>query len=73
MAAEIKGWLDDSRRDQYWVVGGYVGGWHRWEEFETYWPMALANHEVPYFHMREMNDLKGPFGKWHPRRSIKLS
>jgi hypothetical protein len=66
VAALIKGWLDDSRRGPIWAVGGYVGGDHRWEAFHTYWPMALANHDVPYFHMREMANPKGVFGKWHP-------
>jgi hypothetical protein len=28
--------------------------------------MALANHGVPYFHMREINKPKGAFAKWHP-------
>jgi hypothetical protein len=64
--AVFKGWLDDSQRDQIWAVGGYVGAEHRWEEFETYWPMALANHGVPYFHMKEMGDPHGIYGKWHP-------
>ena len=28
--------------------------------------MALANHEVPYFHMREMAKPRGVFAKWLP-------
>jgi hypothetical protein len=59
MAALIKGWLDDSRRGTIWAVGGYIGGEHRWELFDAHWPMALANHGVPYFHMKEMRDPKG--------------
>jgi hypothetical protein len=66
MAPLIKGWLDDSRRGPIWAVGGYLGGLHRWEHFDTYWSMALANHDVPYFHKREMADPNGAFGKWHP-------
>jgi hypothetical protein len=62
-----KGWFDDTRTNgKIWSIGGYVGGLHRWEEFENSWPMALANHNVPYFHMREMADPSGPFAKWHP-------
>jgi hypothetical protein len=64
--AMIEGWMDDSRRAPVWAVGGYVGGEHRWERFNELWPMALANHDVPYFHMSEMADPKGVFGKWHP-------
>ena len=64
--AIFKGWLDDSRRGQIWTVGGYLGADHRWEHFNTFWPMALANHEVPYFHMREMAKPRGVFAKWLP-------
>jgi hypothetical protein len=66
MAAIIKGWMDDSRREKFWVVGGYVGAWHRWEEFDTHWPLALAKHNAPHFHMREMADPSGEFAKWLP-------
>jgi hypothetical protein len=64
--AIFNGWMDDSLRGNNWAVGGYVGADHRWEVFKTWWPMALANHEVPYFHMREMANPKGVFAKWHP-------
>jgi hypothetical protein len=66
MAALIKGWLDDSRRGQIWAVGGYIGGDHRWENFDAFWPMALANHDVPYFHMKEIGDPHGVYAKFHP-------
>ena len=66
MAALIQGWMDDSRRGPIWAVGGYVGGYHRWEHFDTHWPRALADHDVPYFHMKEMQSPTGVFGKWHP-------
>jgi hypothetical protein len=58
--------MDDSRRGEVWTVGCYVGGLHRCEHFDAYWPMALANHDVPYFHMREIANPAGVFGKWHP-------
>ncbi len=58
--------MDDTRRGPVWAVGGYVGGEHRWEYFDNYWPMALANHDLPYFHMKEMRDPNGIFGKWCP-------
>jgi hypothetical protein len=62
-----KGWFDDSQSTgEVWVLGGYMGSPIHWEVFDTYWPMALANSEVPYFHMREMADPKGPFAKWLP-------
>jgi hypothetical protein len=62
-----KGWFDDSQSSgEVWVLGGYMGNPLHWETFDTYWPMALANAEVPYFHMREMADPRGPFAKWMP-------
>jgi hypothetical protein len=62
-----KGYADDSRKDGHvWIVGGYAGHDLQWEEYESMWPMALANHDVPYFHMREFADPKGVYAKWHP-------
>jgi hypothetical protein len=62
-----KGWFDDTRTEgEVWSIGGYVGGLHHWQEFDDTWPLALATHDVPYFHMREMADPHGPFAKWHP-------
>jgi hypothetical protein len=64
-----KGWFDDSQSTgEVWVLGGYMGSPIHWENFDAYWPMALANAEVPYFHMREMADPSGPFAKWLPHR-----
>jgi hypothetical protein len=62
----VWGWLDDSRREAIWSVGGYVGGEFQWEYFEEHWPAALRAAGVPYFHMREMGKANGPFDKWHP-------
>jgi len=62
----VKGYFDDSQtKGQLWVLAGYVGGPLHWEEFDATWPMALANHDVPYFHMREMQDPNGVYGKWY--------
>ena len=64
--AIIKGWMDDSLREDVWAVGGYAGADHRWESFDCNWPIMLAKHGVPYFHKREMADPSGPFAKWLP-------
>jgi hypothetical protein len=62
-----KGYFDDSQTsEEIWTIGGYVGGLLHWEAFEALWPLVLATHEVPYFHMREMADPRGVFSKWHP-------
>ena len=66
-----KGWFDDTLTNgKVLNIGGYVGSSMHWDEFENSWPMALANHGVPYFHMREMADPNGPFAKWHPPESL---
>jgi hypothetical protein len=65
----IKGYLDDSQTPgQFWALGGYVGRPVRWNEFDEMWPMALANHDVPYFHMRELRKPNGIFSKWYPAK-----
>ena len=64
--AAIRGWLDDSRRDAIWCVGGYIGGEFQWEHLEEHWPKALQTANVPYFHMKEMGKPNGVFAKWYP-------
>jgi hypothetical protein len=68
--AMIKGWTDDSRRDDrgVWAVGGFVGNDLQWEYFEEHWPKVMAKHGVPYFHMKEMGDPNGVYRKWHPAK-----
>ena len=61
-----KGYFDDSQTSgKVWAIGGYTGD-HHWGEFDSKWPVMLAKHGVPYFHMREASDPKGPFAKWLP-------
>ncbi|WP_166143648.1 hypothetical protein [Methylosinus sp. RM1] len=67
-SATIKGWFDDSRRDDVWAIGGYAGADHRWEYFDHHWPIALAKHGVPYLHMKEANEAKGVYAKWWPSK-----
>jgi len=67
MTEMAKGYFDDSKSDgQALAVAGYMGTSSAWEVFESAWSMVLVNHDVPYFHMREMNDPDGPFAKWLP-------
>lgn len=65
--ATFKGYFDDSQTaGQIWAVAGYVGAAHRWEGFEEKWQAALDEHQVPYFHMKEMAYENGVYKKWHP-------
>jgi hypothetical protein len=68
MSAPVaKGYFDDSQTTgEVWGIGGYIGGFYQWEEFERRWPQVLAKHDVPYFHMREMQDPNGVYAKWYP-------
>jgi hypothetical protein len=63
----LRGYFDDSRTGREIVtIAGYVGDADQWDHYETMWPMALANHDVPYFHMKEMASPTGVYKKWHP-------
>jgi hypothetical protein len=69
VAALITGNFDDSLSEgEVWTVSGYVGYANQWTFFEELWKAALAQHGVPYFHMKEMNDPNGPFAKWLPHK-----
>jgi hypothetical protein len=74
LAALLSAYFDDSQDEkgaELWVVAGYVGYGHQWDHFERLWKSALDRHGVPYFHMTEMNDPKGPFAKWLPPQDHK--
>jgi hypothetical protein len=74
MVAALSGSFDDSQDGEgkdLWVVAGYVGYASQWDHFERLWKAALDRHEVPYFHMKEMNDPAGPFAKWLPPQDHK--
>jgi hypothetical protein len=65
--AILKGYADDSRPgDRIWVVAGYLGNDVKWQVFESEWPILLAKHDIPYFHMKELGRQGGAYAKWHP-------
>lgn len=64
--AIVKGWADDSRREDIWAVGGYCGTDRQWQEFEREWATALRASDVPWFHGREMGNSTGVYAKWQP-------
>ncbi|MGD0548630.1 MAG: hypothetical protein ABR991_12480 [Terracidiphilus sp.] len=57
---------DDLRRT---YVCGYVASIAQWERFEIDWKILLAKYDVPYFHMKECAQFKGPFAKWKSNQS----
>src|ERR1700744_5718071 len=50
----------------YTFVCGFVAATAEWERFKVDWNIFLAKYDVPYFHMKEYSQSKGPFKKWAP-------
>jgi hypothetical protein len=48
----------------FMIVCGYVASVEQWENFEVDWKLFLIKYDVPYFHMKEFAQCKGPFAKW---------
>jgi hypothetical protein len=46
------------------AVCGYIASLERWAQFENGWKRVMADHGVPYLHMRELAHRKGPYEKW---------
>lgn len=46
------------------VVAGYLSTLGKWLEFNKQWNYLLATYNVPYFHMKEFSQSKGPFVSW---------
>jgi hypothetical protein len=72
--AVIKGYFDDSRSNKddghsnrnIWTLAGYAGNDDQWRRFETEWPKLMADHGVPWFHMKEFGEPNGVYSKWYP-------
>lgn len=67
----LKGYFDDSQTEKSqgvpsWVLAGFIGDDLHWDGYNQMWPLALATHDVPYFHAREFGDRDGVYKKWHP-------
>jgi hypothetical protein len=46
------------------AVCGWLASVERWRRFETEWKVMLAAYDVPYLHMKEFAQFKGPFDKF---------
>jgi len=46
------------------VVSGWVSSLTNWLSFLGGWRTVLAEYHVPYFHMKEFSQSKGPFASW---------
>lgn len=73
LVALITANFDDSEAvGDVWTIAGYVGYANQWDYFDDLWRAALDRHDVPYSHMKEMNDPNGPFAKWLPHKEHQL-
>jgi hypothetical protein len=58
------------------VVAGYLSTFKKWLHFQDDWNELLATFSVPYFHMKEFAQSKGPFVAWkgdEPKRASFMS
>ncbi len=60
----LTAYFDEAIEKDFTVVCGWVSDVNGWEGFEVDWTLFLAKYEVPYFHMKEFAQFKGPFAKW---------
>jgi hypothetical protein len=57
-------YFDEASGKDFTVVGGWVASVEDWDNFEVDWKLFLINYKVPYFHMKEISQFKGPFKKF---------
>jgi hypothetical protein len=58
------------------VVAGYLSTYEKWLAFNREWNILLGTVDLPYFHMKEFAQSRGPFADWkddEPRRAAFLS
>ena len=67
MFREYTAYFDSAGGDDYKfiVVAGWLSTLERWELFKVKWNRLLLEYEVPYFHMKDISQWKGPFKKWY--------
>lgn len=57
-------YLDESKHDNVFALGGYLGRLSQWERFEDEWALALRLAEVDAFHATDFNSCRGAFAGW---------
>jgi hypothetical protein len=46
------------------VVAGYLSTYEKWLAFNREWNILLGTVDLPYFHMKEFAQSRGPFADW---------
>lgn len=62
----LKAYFDASgtRETDAVFVAGLVSSMEQWLKFEEEWTAWLTQFGVPYFHMKEFTQSRGPFSEW---------
>ncbi|MFZ0478233.1 MAG: DUF3800 domain-containing protein [Terriglobales bacterium] len=70
--AFVTAYLDESKSDSWFVLGGLVSTASSWKRFSREWEKVLQEYKVPYLHMKEFAFSRGPFEGWKEsqRRSL---
>lgn len=66
-------YLDESKRDGVFAVGGYLGHEDQWERFEDQWSLALRQAGVQTFHATDFYNRRGEFKGWSDEKQKKFS
>ena len=51
--AFVTAYLDESKSDSWFVLGGLVSTASSWQRFSREWNKVLREYKVPYLHMKE--------------------
>jgi hypothetical protein len=60
-------YVDESgayKESPHMAVGGVIADAEKWKSFENCWREVLSDADVPYSHMKDFSQSKGPFSKW---------
>jgi len=62
----LTGYFDEAEGGDsgFTFVCGWISNVGRWERFAFDWKLLLSSHNLPYFHMKEFSQSRGPFEKW---------
>ena len=65
--AIVTAYLDESKSDPMFVLGGLVSTASGWARFSREWRKVLKESNVPYLHMKEFAFFRGVFAEWTER------
>jgi hypothetical protein len=66
-------YLDESKRDGVFAVGGYLGHLDQWDRFEDQWGRVLRQAGVQAFHATDFYNRRGEFKGWDVKKTNKFA